>query len=178
MSWRHGFPPNRWFINGQDFIALRKLKDGTESSKYLLESDVTCGPTYRLFGVPVAPTNKLSVGTAILVDTSMVAIARDLAPSVTLLSERYAEYDEQAIRVVTRYDLGLLHPEGVIVLTAGGSWRLLRLSRTSSTHWSSTAATVNSPRRSSPPWPRPTPAVAASTCSILGSSSRRTTSFE
>jgi hypothetical protein len=37
---------------------------------------------------------------------------------VTLLSERYAEYDEQAIRVVTRYDLGLLHPEGVIVLTA------------------------------------------------------------
>ena len=44
-------------------------------------------------------------------------MARDLAPRVTLLAERYAEYDEQAIRVVTRYDLGLLHPEGVIVLT-------------------------------------------------------------
>jgi len=111
--------PNRWFVNGQDFIALRKLKDGYE--RYLLESDVTKDVTYRLFGIPVTVTNKLAAGTAILLDTSMVAVARDLAPSVTLLSERYAEYDEQAIRVVTRYDLGLLHPEGVIVLTAGGS---------------------------------------------------------
>jgi HK97 family phage major capsid protein len=111
--------PNRWFISGQDFISLRKLKDLQD--RYLLESDVTKDVTYRLFGIPVTVTNKLATGTAVLLDTSMVAIARDLAPSVTLLSERYAEYDEQAIRVVTRYDLGLLHPEGVIVLTAGGS---------------------------------------------------------
>lgn len=108
--------PNRWFINGADFIALRKLKDG--DGKYLLESDVTADVTYRLFGVPVTVTNKLAVGKAILADTSQIAVARDLAPSVTLLAERYADFDEQAIRVVTRYDLGLLHPEGVIVLTA------------------------------------------------------------
>lgn len=31
--------PNRWFINGADFIALRKLKESGTSSKYLLESD-------------------------------------------------------------------------------------------------------------------------------------------
>ena len=74
--------------------------------------------TYRLFGIPVTVSNKLATGKAILADTSQIAVARDLAPSVMLLSERYAEYDEQAIRVVTRYDLGLLHPEGVIVLTA------------------------------------------------------------
>jgi HK97 family phage major capsid protein len=37
--------PNRWFINGQDFIALRKLKDGQQ--RYLLESDVTKDVTYR-----------------------------------------------------------------------------------------------------------------------------------
>lgn len=108
--------PNRWFINGQDFIALRKLKDGQQ--RYLLESDVTKDVTYRLFGIPVTVTNKLAEGKAVLADTTQVAIARDLAPSVMLLAERYAEYDEQAIRVVTRYDLGLLHPEGVIVLTA------------------------------------------------------------
>ena len=111
--------PNRWFISGADFISLRKLKDLQD--RYLLESDVTKDVTYRLFGIPVTVTNKLATGTAILCDTSMIAIARDLAPSVTLLSERYAEFDEQAIRVVTRYDLGLLHPEGVIVLTVGGS---------------------------------------------------------
>lgn len=110
--------PNRWFINGQDFIALRKLKD--KQDRYLIEQDVTAGPTYRLFGIDVTVTNKLDEGTAVLADTSQVAIARDIAPSVTLLSERYADYDEQAIRVVTRYDLGLLHPEGVIVLSADG----------------------------------------------------------
>ena len=109
--------PNRWFVNGADFIKLRKLKEATGSAKYLLESDVTSGPTYRLFGIEVTVTNKLPEGKIVLADTSQIAIARDLAPSVTLLAERYAEYDEQAIRVVTRYDLGLLHPEGVIVLT-------------------------------------------------------------
>jgi HK97 family phage major capsid protein len=109
---------NRWFINGADFIALRKLKESGTSSKYLLESDVTSGPTYRLFGIPVTVTNKLAEGKAVLADTSQIAVARDLAPSVMMLSERYADFDEQAIRVVTRYDLGLLHPEAVIVLTA------------------------------------------------------------
>lgn len=89
--------PNRWFINGADFIALRKLKDG--DGKYLLESDVTADVTYRLFGVPVTVTNKLAEGKAVLADTSQIAVARDLAPSVTLLAERYADYDEQAIRV-------------------------------------------------------------------------------
>jgi HK97 family phage major capsid protein len=78
----------------------------------------TADVTYRLFGIPVTVTNKLALGTAVLADTSQIAVARDLAPSVMLLAERYAEYDEQAIRVVTRYDLGLLHPEGIIVLRA------------------------------------------------------------
>lgn len=109
--------PNRWFINGADFIALRKLKEGTTSKRYLIESGVTAGTTYRLFGIPVTVTNKLPVGKAVLADTSEIAVARDLAPSVTVLSERYAEFDQQGIRVVTRYDLGLLHPEGVIVLS-------------------------------------------------------------
>jgi HK97 family phage major capsid protein len=57
------------------------------------------------------------VGKAILADISQVAVARDEAPSVTILSERYADYDQIGIRVVVRYDLGLLHPEAVIVLS-------------------------------------------------------------
>lgn len=108
--------PNHWFVNGQDFIALRKLKD--QNKRYLIEQDVTKDVTYRLFGIPVTVTNKLAEGKAVLADTSQIAVARDLSPSVTLLSERYADYDEQAIRVVTRYDLGLLHPKGVIVLSS------------------------------------------------------------
>jgi Phage capsid family len=109
--------PNRWFVNGTDFIALRKLKTETTSKEYLLERDVSAGPTYRLFGIPVTVTNKLPVGKAVLADMSQVAVARDVARSVTILTERYAEFDEIGIRVVTRYDLGLLQPAAVIVLT-------------------------------------------------------------
>lgn len=108
--------PNRFFVSGADFFTIRKTKD--KDGKYLLESDITKDTTYRLFGIPVTVTNKLPVGTAVLADMSQVAVARDLAPSVTLLSERYAEFDEQAIRVTARFDLGLLHPEGVVVLKA------------------------------------------------------------
>ncbi|MFA7511131.1 MAG: phage major capsid protein [Mycolicibacterium vanbaalenii] len=108
--------PNRWFLNGADFVTLRKVKESTGSKKYVLESDLTKDATYRLLGIPVTVTNKLPQGTAVLADMSQVAIARDIAPSVTVLTERYAEYDQIGLRVVTRYDLGLLHPEGVIVL--------------------------------------------------------------
>lgn len=113
--------PNRWFLNGEDFIELRKLKEATDSSRYLLEADVTRDATYRLFGIPVTVTNKLDPGVAVLADTSNIAVARDVAPSITVLSERYAEWDQIGLRVTTRYDLGLLHPEAVIVLTESGS---------------------------------------------------------
>lgn len=108
--------PNRWFLSSADFIALRKIKDTT--GKYVLEADLTADTTYRLFGIPVTVTNKLAAGKAILVDMNQVAVARDVAPSITVLTERYAEYDMVGLRIVTRYDLGLLHPEGVVVLSA------------------------------------------------------------
>lgn len=108
--------PNRWILSGTDFYAIRKIKDN--SGNYILESDITTGTTHRLFGVPVTVTNKLPAGTAILANMAEVAVARDTNPTVKLLDQRYAEYDEQAIRVTARYDLGLLRPEGVIVLNA------------------------------------------------------------
>lgn len=108
--------PNRWFISGADFFTLRKLKDA--DGKYLIVSDLTADAKYTLFGVPVTVSNKLPTGTAVLANMSEVAVARDTNPTVKLLDQRYAEYDEQAIRVTARFDLGLLRPEGVIVLTA------------------------------------------------------------
>lgn len=108
--------PTRWFINGADFIAIRKVKDS--GGKYLLESDLTRDATYRLFGIPVTVSNKIPAGKAILADTSQIAVVRDVNPSITVLTERYAEFDQIGLRVVCRYDLGLLHPEGVVVLSA------------------------------------------------------------
>ncbi|MGM0700388.1 MAG: phage major capsid protein [Actinomycetota bacterium] len=108
--------PTRWFISGADFFTLRKLKDG--DNKYLIVSDVTAGAKYSLFGVPVTVTNKLPEGKAVLANMSEVAVVRDVNADVKILDQTFATTDEQAIRVVTRYDLGLLHPEGVIVLDA------------------------------------------------------------
>lgn len=113
--------PNRWFISGADFATLRKVKETTGSKRYLLEPDPSRASGTMLFGVPATVTNKLPAGQAILADMSTVAIARDVAPSVTVLNERYAEYDQVGLRVVTRYDLGLLHPEAVAVLGTSGS---------------------------------------------------------
>ncbi|MGW5525135.1 phage major capsid protein [Gordonia sp. NPDC003950] len=108
--------PTHWLLSGADFYALSKIKDA--DGRYLIQPDLTAEGRKVLFGVPVVVTNKLAEGKAALVDMTNVAVVRDLQPSVTILSERYADYDEQAIRVVTRYDLGLLHPEAVTVLTA------------------------------------------------------------
>ncbi|AOP55061.1 phage major capsid protein [Brevibacterium aurantiacum] len=108
--------PNRWFISGADFFTLRKLKDA--DGHYLIVSDLTAGATYSLFGIPVTVTNKLPEGKAVLANMGEVAVVRDTNADVKILDQTFATTDEQAIRVVTRYDLGLLHPEGVIVLTA------------------------------------------------------------
>lgn len=113
--------PNRWFINGSDFVTLRKVKESSDSNKYVLEPDLTKDATYRLFGIPVTITNKLDPGVAILADTSNIAVVRDTAPSITVLSERYAEFDQLGLRVTCRYDIGLLHPEAVAVLGVDGS---------------------------------------------------------
>jgi hypothetical protein len=67
-----------------------------------------------LSGIKVVPTSKLPAGAQMLVDMSMVAVGRDLAPSVKLLDQTYGDFDQLAIRVVCRMDIGLLHPEGVV----------------------------------------------------------------
>ena len=48
---------------------------------------------------------------------SRVAVARDLAPTVKVLTERYADYDQQALRVVARYDAKPLDPSAVLTLS-------------------------------------------------------------
>lgn len=108
--------PNRIIVSGADFTSLRKLKDN--GGRYLLTPDITAGAVGSLFGIPVSVTNKLDAGTAIVGDMSAVAVVRDIDPRVDILRERYADYDQTGIRVVTRYDLGLIRPNAVAVLTA------------------------------------------------------------
>lgn len=107
--------PNRMFMSGADFYTIRGLKDN--DGRYLLQSDITAGvTTYRLHGVPVTVTNKLQPGQAWIGDMKDVVVVRDRDATVTILNERYAEYDQTGIRVTTRYDLGNLSEESGLIL--------------------------------------------------------------
>lgn len=112
----------RWFMRPAAFTALRKVKEATGSNKYVLTPDASQDGVFRLFGTQVVITNRLPLDaetqqTVVLADMSQVAVARDLAPSVKVLTERYADYDQQALRVIARYDVGTLNPEAVVKIT-------------------------------------------------------------
>jgi HK97 family phage major capsid protein len=112
----------RWYMTSATFIGLRKIKDLQD--RYQIQPDPTQAGAYVLLGHPVTVTNRIpadgGVGTdessIVLADMSQVAVATDLSPSVTILRERYADYDQQAIRVVARYDIGPLNAEAIIVM--------------------------------------------------------------
>ncbi len=108
--------PNRWFLSPADYLSIRKIKD--TSGKYILQPDLTATGQEVLIGVPVTVTAQIPTGKSALVDMSLVAVARDMAPSITVDSSRYFDTDEVALRVVTRYDLALLQPKAVTILTA------------------------------------------------------------
>ena len=100
------------------FVQVRKMK--TTDGKYLLQPDPTADGAYRIHGLPVVITNRLPVAagatSVVVADMSQVAVARDMAPSVVVLRERYADTDEQALRVVARYDAAPLNPDAVVLL--------------------------------------------------------------
>jgi HK97 family phage major capsid protein len=112
----------RWVLTPRDFVALRKVKDGQD--RYQLQPDPTQDGVFRLFGAPVTVTSRVPdttgttpTGRAALVDFSQIAVARDLAPSVKVLDQTFGDYDQQAIRVVARYDAAPLNPEAIVTLT-------------------------------------------------------------
>jgi HK97 family phage major capsid protein len=104
-----------WFMNTAAYVKLLKVK--TTDSRALLVPDLNKPGSFSLGGIKVVPTTKLAAGRSLLVDFNQVVIARDLAPQVTFLNERYADYDQKAIRVVARMDIGLLNAAGVVAIT-------------------------------------------------------------
>lgn len=104
-----------YYVNPTDYRKVLTVKDADGRS--ILVPDLQRAGVYSLNGIRVVPTTKLTAGTALLVDMNQVVVGRDLAPTVKFLDERYADYDQLAIRVTARMDIGLLHPEGVIKLT-------------------------------------------------------------
>lgn len=122
--------PTHWVMTAASFAKLRKLKvavpDETngvaEYKQYLFDpSTIQNGTAFQLFGLPVIITDNIpAVSTknrVALVDFSKVAVARDLNADVKVLDQTWGNYDSVGIRVVTRYDVGLLQAKAVTVLT-------------------------------------------------------------
>ena len=117
----------RWVMRPETFTSLQKLKDG--SQRYQLQPDPTQDGVYRLLGHQVIVTNFLPLGpdatdadalvdeqNVLLYDASQVVVARDLAPTVTILKELFAKTDESGIRVISRYDAAPLNDAAIIRL--------------------------------------------------------------
>lgn len=107
--------PNQWFVSPNTFGVLRKLKD--TAGRYYMQPDPTNDAIFRLVGLPVSWSIYIPDNKVILADMSQVAVARDLDITAVILTERYADFDQQGIRVTCRYDIGLLNPQAVIILT-------------------------------------------------------------
>jgi HK97 family phage major capsid protein len=106
----------RLYLNPAQYIALRSEK-ATPDGRYQLQPDATESAGLRILGMPVTLSSFIPTGSAAIADPSQIAVARDASPSIKLLTERYADYDEQAIRVVSRYDVAPLNPKAVCLLT-------------------------------------------------------------
>lgn len=106
------------FVRPGDLMALRGLKDN--DGRYLLQWDATEAGGYRILGMNALVSAHVPEGRAAVADMSQIAVARDLAPTVKILTERYADYDQQAIRVVARYDAGPLNPAGIVTISGIG----------------------------------------------------------
>lgn len=114
--------PTHWVMTPGSFAALRKLKVGTTDARYIFDpSTIQNGTAFQLFGLPVIITDYIPAVTAknrvALVDFSKVAVARDVDAEVKLLDQTWGDYDSVGIRVVTRYDVGLLQAKAVTLLT-------------------------------------------------------------
>lgn len=109
------------YVNPVDYKPVRAAKDN--DGRYMLQPDATRGGlVIPALGVQTVMDKSVKAGLVTIADTSHVHVARDLAPSVKILDQTYGDYDQQAIRVVTRYDMGIDNPQAAIriKLTAAG----------------------------------------------------------
>lgn len=104
------------FVSAADYMAMRAQKDA--DGRYLVQPDVTAGGLVSpVLGAQVLVSNRVPTGSAALVDMSKVVVARDVAPSVKLLDQTFGDFDQLALRVVTRMDMGLTAPEAAVIFT-------------------------------------------------------------
>lgn len=109
-----------WVMHPTEYTNLRKIDEGATDRK-LFQPDATRGGGLTFSGHRVIVSNRVPVGSVALVDFSQIVVARDVAPSVKVLDQTFGDFDQQAIRVVARYDAAPVNDDAVITLT-GIAW--------------------------------------------------------
>ncbi len=106
-------------IHPNDLYAAGGILQSKDSlGRPMFQPSPVAGVPGSIFGVPVVTTTQTTAGTILLVDWSQVLIVRDLAPSVDVLTELFAQQSSIGIAVESRWDIGLAHPQAVLALVA------------------------------------------------------------
>lgn len=108
----------RLLVRPADFTTLRGLTDA--DGRFMLQPDAQQSAIGSVLGMGVIVSSRIPEGRAAVADFSQIAVARDTAPSVKLLTETFAQYDQQALRVVSRYDAAPLNAEAVVTIGGDG----------------------------------------------------------
>lgn len=113
----------QWWMRHETYIQLHKQK-ASGTGDYLLQPDPAKAGRSTLLGIPVVVTDRLplvtgttNTTTAVLWSPSRTTVVRDLNADVTILPERYAEFDEIGIRTTARLDAGTAQPASIVKLT-------------------------------------------------------------
>lgn len=114
--------PSHWVMTPASFAAIRKVKVGTSDKRYVIDPNtIQNGTDFRLLGLPVIITDNIpdvTAGARVgLVDFSKVVVARDVNAEVKILDQTWGDFDSIGIRVVSRWDVGLLQNHAVTLLT-------------------------------------------------------------
>jgi HK97 family phage major capsid protein len=114
-----------FFMSGRSWASIRKLKD--TATRYQISPDPTKAGERSLFGVKVLISNQISnaetVGTSTdcswiaLADTSQIVVGQRQDLTVKYDESVYFASDQTAIRTTSRWDIGLLDPKGIELVT-------------------------------------------------------------
>jgi HK97 family phage major capsid protein len=112
--------PTTWLIHPKTIGVLRKLRSGPDNRPLFIPTPAQSAGVDSLLGRGVTPTPHMPVGTALLVDPSVIHVGVDLDGRVDIFLEALASVDQTAIRVVGRVDIKTVNAGGLAVLTGLG----------------------------------------------------------
>ncbi|WP_425309096.1 phage major capsid protein [Ammonicoccus fulvus] len=103
------------FVGADDYLGIRGTKDTT--GRYILSPENQSGLASQLLGITPVLTDRIPTGKAALVSPGHIVVVRDASPSIRVLDQTYGDYDQQAIRITSRWDAAPTNPDAVVIIS-------------------------------------------------------------